>query len=213
MGRKSLDLIGKKFGRLTVVEFEGMNQRGKSTWRCQCECGNTCAIEGVKLTSGHTKSCGCYNKDSTKERFSTHGMTNTRLYNIWKGMLRRCNLTTEKGYKHYGGRGIRVCEEWYEFEKFRDWAMSHGYSDSLTIDRIDNNGNYTPDNCRWADVRTQLRNTSRNRFITFRGETHCMKDWADILGVNYRTLKQRINVYGWSVERAFTAPIGNNGRK
>lgn len=213
MGRKLLDLTGEKFGRLTVVEHVGMNQRGKATWECRCECGNICTIEGVKLTSGHTKSCGCYNRDAAKERFLTHGMSKTRLYNIWRVMIKRCTYENAINYANYGARGIRVCDEWQGFEGFKKWALAHGYADNLTIDRIDNNGDYTPDNCRWVDMTTQLRNTSRNRLIMFRGETHCMKDWAEILGMNYRTLKQRINVYGWSVERAFTTPISNNGRK
>lgn len=213
MGRKTLDLVGKRFGRLTVVEYDSCNQHGKSMWNCRCECGNTCLVRGTRLTSGHTKSCGCYSQDITKVRATTHGLSNTRLYNIWRVMRKRCDYENGANYKHYGAKGIRVCAEWYNFENFRDWAITNGYEDGLTIDRIDNNGNYTPENCRWVDMKAQSRNTSRNKLITFRGETHCMQDWADILGINYRTIQQRINVYGWSAERALTTPIGNNGRK
>ena len=213
MGRKILDLAGKKYGRLMVLEYDGQNHRGKSMWKCLCDCGGTIIVTGAHLTSGHTQSCGCYGAEILKDRVTTHGMTKTRLYNIWQGMLKRCYYKGATSYRHYGDKGIVVCEKWHDFETFRDWAITHGYSDDLTIDRIDNSGDYSPENCRWVDINTQLRNTSRNHFIEFNGETHCMKDWASILGINYRTLQQRVNVYGWSVERAFTTPIGNNGRK
>ena len=213
MGRKPLDLVGKIFGRLTVITYDSCDQHGKSMWRCRCECGNTCVVRGTRLTSGHTKSCGCYNRDTAKTRAMTHGLSSTRLYNIWRVMRKRCDYEDATSYKNYGAKGIRVCDEWHSFENFRDWAMTNGYEECLTIDRIDSNGDYTPKNCRWVDMKAQSRNTSRNKVITFRGETHCMADWADILGINYRTIQQRINVYGWSTERALTAPISNNGRK
>lgn len=213
MGRKILDLVGKKYGRLTVLEYGELDNRGKSIWKCRCECGSIGVFRGTHLISGHTTSCGCYNTDKIKERVTTHGMSKTRLYNVWKGMLKRCYYDNATGYEHYGEKGIRVCDEWFEFEKFREWANTNGYADDLTIDRIDNDKNYTPDNCRWVDMGAQLRNTSRNRFITFRNETHCMKEWAEKLGMNYSTLRQRLGVYGWSVERALTTPIGNNGGK
>ncbi len=213
MGRKSLDLVGKKYGRLTVIGYVSKNQHGKTVWKCQCDCGNTAVIVGTHLTSGHTQSCGCYNADSSRVRVTTHGMSQTRLYNIWRGMLKRCEYEKATNYKNYGAKGITVCEAWHDFEIFREWAMSHGYLDSLTLDRVDNGGNYCPQNCRWVDMREQLRNTTRNKSITYRGETRCLQEWADILGLPYRTLQQRINTYGWSVEKAFTTPIGNNGRK
>ena len=213
MGRTILDLVGKKYGRLVVIEYAYRNPRGKSMWKCKCDCGNTKVVLGTHLTSGHTTSCGCYNEEVIKGRNTTHGMSNTRLYNIWRVMLKRCNYENATNYEHYGAKGIRVCKEWYDFETFRKWAMSHNYSDKLTIDRVDNNGDYSPENCRWVDMKTQLRNTTRNKLITFRGETHCMKDWSDILGINYRTLQQRINTYGWSIEKAITTPISHRGVK
>ena len=211
MGRKCSNLVGKKYGRLTVIEFDSQNHRGKSMWKCQCECGNTRVVLGTRLTGGHTKSCGCYNVAAVKDRVTIHGMSNTRLYNIWQGMLKRCNYKKATSYKHYGAKGIKVCEEWQNFESFRDWAVSHGYSDNLTLDRIDNGGNYNPENSRWVDIKTQERNTSRNHFITFRGETHCMAEWSEKLGINYRTLQHRICTYGWSIERALTTPVCNRG--
>lgn len=211
MGRKIPDLVGKKYGRLTVVEYHGLNKRGKSMWKCLCECGNTSVVLGNRLTNGHTKSCGCYSVELTKDRFTTHGMSNTRLYKIWQGMLKRCNNEKSAMYKHYGKRGIKVCDEWCGFEKFRDWAIHNGYSESLTLDRIDNDGGYSPDNCRWVDMKTQERNTSRNRYITFRGETLCLMEWAEKLNINYRTLQDRICVRGWSIERAFLTPVTKGG--
>lgn len=211
MGRKILDLVGKQYGRLTVLEYSCRNTRGKSMWKCQCECGNTCEVLGTRLRSGHTKSCGCYNHEITKEKSTTHGMSNSRLYNIWKVMLKRCNYKNGTNYRNYGAKGIRVCEEWYSFEKFRDWAIDNGYSDELTIDRINNGGNYTPENCRWVDMKTQARNTSRNLLLTFRGETHCLMEWAEIVGINYRTLQGRILRYGWSIDRALSTPIDVRG--
>ena len=207
MGRKILDLIGKKYGRLNVVEYAGKNHRGKSMWECQCDCGNSRMVLGSRLTSGHTTSCGCYVAELTKERFTTHGMSKTRLFTIWQGVLKRCNNEVSKGYKYYGAKGIRICKEWHKFEPFRDWAINNGYSESLTLDRIDNDGNYCPDNCRWVDMRIQERNTSRNKYITFRGETRCLMEWAEKLNMNYRTLQYRICTSGWSIERAFSTPV------
>jgi hypothetical protein len=126
-------------------------------------------------------------------------------------MLKRCNYTSATNYKHYGAKGVGVCGEWRDFVRFRDWAMAYGYSDDLTIDRIDTNGDYTPENCRWVDMKTQERNTSRNKFITFGGETHCLAEWAEIFGINYRTLQGRIFRYGWSIERALTTSTGDRG--
>lgn len=211
MGRKISDLIGKKYGRLTVIEYHGLNNRGKSMWKCRCECGNTSVVLGNRLTSGHTKSCGCYSVELTKDRFTTHGMSNTRLYQIWQGMLKRCNNEKSPIYKHYGERGIRVCDEWRGFEEFCNWAIHNGYSETLTLDRIDNNGNYSPNNCRWVDMKTQERNTSRNRYLTFRGETRCLMEWAEKLNINYRTLQDRICVRKWSIERAFLTPVVKGG--
>lgn len=213
MGRKILDLVGEKYGRLMVLEYAHRNPRGKSMWKCRCDCGNTKVVLGTHLTSGHTTSCGCYNEDIIKSRVATHGMSKTRLYNIWRVMRKRCGYENATNYENYGAKGIRVCDEWHDYSKFRDWAMSHGYSDNLTIDRVDNNKGYTPENCRWVDMKTQARNNSRNKLIMFRGETHCMMDWAEILGINYRTLQQRLTTYGWSIEKAFTTPIHHRGNE
>ena len=136
-----------------------------------------------------------------------HGLKKTRLYGIWLQIKNRCFNSNTGRYKDYGGRGITMCEEWRNnFQTFYDWSMSHGYSDELTIDRIDNNGNYEPSNCRWVTVKIQNRNARSNHLITYKGETHCITDWADITGLSRACICNRIK-YGWSVERTLETPI------
>lgn len=143
-----------------------------------------------------------------------HGLKKTRLYRIWLQMKNRCNNPNTARFKDYGARGIKVCEEWKgDFKAFYDWSMSHGYSDELTIDRIDNNGNYEPSNCRWATPLVQGNNSRHNHNITYKGETHSLSDWARILGVSFHFLSNRINQYGWTVEKAFETPKSKKGRK
>ena len=141
-----------------------------------------------------------------------HGMKDPRLYKKWCSMKSRCNYPSSKCYPRYGGKGIKICDEWENsFESFYKWAMETGYKDGLTIDRIDNSKGYSPDNCRWATHAEQCRNYSRNRFITYQGRTQCMSDWADEYGINRCTLAQRIKL-GWSLERAFQKQDGRSTR-
>ena len=205
---KFIDLTGKKFGRLTVIERA--KNKGKSTmWLCKCDCGNETIVNGSSLKKDLTKSCGCLNIELLRKRQITHGKTNTRLYDIWAGVKGRCLNPNMKAYELYGGRGITLCEEWQEFQPFYDWAMANGYSDKLSIDRINVNGNYEPSNCRWTDVETQQNNTTRNNFVTYNNETHTTSEWARILGINYHTLQTRLHRNGWSVEKSFTEPVKN----
>lgn len=142
----------------------------------------------------------------------THGMSRTRLYRCYRDMLSRCKGTAKCSKANYRDRGIIVCEEWRNsFEAFRDWALSHGYRDDLTIDRIDNDGNYEPSNCRWITKADQNLNTRQNHFITYRGETHTVKEWALILGIKPSTLRSRLNTYGWTVDEAFNIRILRGG--
>lgn len=152
------DLTGKRYGRLTVMKRSAV-KKGHTIWSCVCDCGNLIEAEAYNLTTGHTQSCGCLQKERASESNSTHRMRNTRLYRIWSSMHTRCYRPSYHAFADYGGRGIAICDEWlHSFENFRDWALSHGYSDDLSIDRIDVDGNYEPGNCRWATWSEQNRN-------------------------------------------------------
>ena len=205
-----IDLMGQKFTRLTVIKEAGRDKDKRVIWLCKCDCGNYHKALGKYLRNGNTTSCGCRRLEILKgqtEATTTHHMTNTRIYRIWNKMKHRCNNENDTDYKNYGGRGISVCEEWNDFMPFYEWAMSHGYSDELTIDRIDNNGNYEPSNCRWANHKTQGNNTRRNHYVTYKGETKSTMEWSEEIGINYRTLLQRLNGYHWPVEKAFETPV------
>ena len=205
---KFIDLSGKQFGRLLVIkryEEEYISPKGYKNinWLCQCECGNTVIVRGCNLKSGASTSCGCLRKEHPNR--TTHGGTGTRLYNIWTGMIRRCTNIHDRYYERYGGRGIKVCDEWRNsFEIFREWAYNNGYLPNLSIDRIDNDGDYNPENCRWTDMQTQQNNKSNNHYITFNGKTMTMSQWAREVHIGYQKLKDRLIKCGWTVQKALT---------
>lgn len=153
------DITGEKFNRLTAIECVGTNKQREKMWKCQCECGNFSVVRYSALKYGLTKSCGCLQRERASEANTKHGMHQTRIYKIWEDMHNRCYCQSYHAYKHYGGRGIVICEEWlHDFQAFYDWAMANGYRDDLSIDRIDVNGNYSPTNCRWATQKQQIKN-------------------------------------------------------
>lgn len=200
------DITGEKFGRLTVIEKTRV--KGRLSWICQCECGNTIIASLTSLQTGNTKSCGCLRKEVTGKLNKKHGMRRTRLYNIYQKMLIRCRNSNDPKYPIYGGRGIKVCDEWKNnFENFYLWAFENGYSDELTIDRIDVNGDYEPSNCRWVDNKTQANNKRNNRLLVYRGKSHTLAEWADITGIGQANLNNRLNKLNWSVEEALSIPV------
>lgn len=184
---KLQDLTGQRFGMLTVIE-RAENKSGRTAWKCQCDCGKTSNVLAVNLVRGYTKSCGC---NVYKDRNKKHGMSKTRVYKIWKSIHFRCNNPNSNSYKNYGGRGITVCKEWDTFEEFYKWALNNGYSDELTIDRINNDKGYSPDNCRWADLHTQARNRRNTIYLEHDGVTKPLADWCDLLNMPYKTIFAR----------------------
>jgi len=205
------DITGQKFGRLMVIRHVGRDKNNYALWECKCDCGNVIVTTGHNLRGGNTKSCGCSSRDRIREWNYTvkrkHGGRDTKLFHIWSGMKTRCYNPHAINYKDYGAKGVTICDEWLtDFAKFRDWAMSNGYSHELTIDRIDYNGNYEPNNCRWCTTKEQNRNRRSNKMITYKGETHCIADWADIIGMKYSILQRRLNNPHYTLERAFTEP-------
>lgn len=199
---KKLDLTGQRFGRWTVIKENGRAKDKKILWHCVCDCGSEKDVPGSCLVNGDSKSCGCYNIEKIIERSTKHGKTNTKLYNVWKSMKQRCNDKNCNAYLYYGGRGIKVCDEWNEsFEAFYEWSIKNGYKEGLSIDRIDVNGNYCPKNCKWSTWEEQANNKRGNRVVSYNGENYTIAELSRISGIKYRTIIDRLN-RGWTVENA-----------
>lgn len=201
------EMTGLRFGSLGVIARADNTPKGQAVWRCLCDCGRVVTAKGYELRNGTKKSCGCYKVACLNEYNTKHGATGTRLHRIWCNIKDRCYRENHKRYADYGGRGITVCEEWREsFLAFKEWALSNGYSDAKTIDRKDNDGPYSPVNCRWATRKEQNNNTRKNRLVTYNGETHTISEWADRQGLTYNALLLRLK-RGWPVSKALTTPM------
>lgn len=209
---KIIDIIGIKYHFLTVIR-RVRRIPNRTEWLCKCDCGNEKIIDGVHLKSGHSKSCGCYQKKIASTANSRHGFTRYNKipteYRIWSNMKKRCTSNKHKYFYNYGGRGIKICERWSKFENFLN-DMGERPSKDHSIDRIDNDGNYEPNNCRWSTRKEQARNRRNNINISYKGRTKILLDWCTELNMNYRLVKDRIK-NGWSIKDAFEAPISALG--
>lgn len=205
-------LVGKKFGRLTVVAEAGRELRQNSgrlspqvQWRCLCDCGNELICITGRLTNGNTKSCGCLKNELIGNRSRTHGRCRSPEYNSWCAMKDRCNNQNNQDYEQYGGRGIKICQRWDEsFEAFLQ-DMGLRQKGKNTVERLDANGDYEPSNCRWASQKEQTRNKRNSRRLTFNDETLALGEWAERIGVHYSVLQSRLD-RGWPLEAALTTP-------
>jgi len=202
------DIVGKKFGRLTAIMFSHSLKK-YAYWKFLCECGNIKVIRGTHVTSGLTLSCGCFRNEQTSKALTTHGhytgRSQTSEICAWKNLKERCLNKKDKGYENYGGRGIKICDRWMKFENFYA-DMGDRPSDKHSIDRINNDGNYEPSNCKWSTRTEQNSNTRRNRYYTYGGETLTIMQWGRKLGFNPGMLKSRIK-RGASFKDAITRPL------
>lgn len=205
MQGKFSDLTGERFGLLVVMKRTA-NRKRAVMWECQCDCGNITNVDTGSLKNGHTRSCGCARADSCRQIATKHNGSNSPLYVIWVDMKRRCSDNRDPCYKNYGQRGISVCKEWLEsFACFREWAENNGYQTKLTLERIDNNRGYCPENCKWATVKEQSNNRRNNINITFNGQTKTLKQWSESIGLSYDTLWQRWKA-GWDIPNLLLTP-------
>ena len=209
MPRQYTDLTGRRFVRWAVIHFLRTNGFQRF-WLCRCDCGTEKEIPTGNLTGRVTTSCGCLKREMTSRRNRTHGLSGTREHRIWKAMNARCSQPNNPAYKNHALRGIKVCDQWRGKDGFARFLADMGPcpSPKHSIDRFpDTNGNYEPGNCRWATTVQQSRNMRTNRYLTFRGETLILTDWARKLGTSHGTIEHRIDVLGWSVEQALTTPL------
>jgi hypothetical protein len=201
-----IDLTGKRFGRLTVLHLHEVSRSRGARWQCKCDCGNTALVYRKELRNGDTQSCGCLHKEQLQERNTIHGLCGTPEHDVWLNMITRCTQPSAQNFRFYGGRGIKVCARWRN--DFRSFLADMGPRPSPNhwIDRIDSDGDYSPENCRWSTRTEQFRNRRSNRLIEYANETKTMVEWAEAFGLNPMTLQWRLD-HGWSVHDALTTPV------
>lgn len=204
---------GERYGQLTIIGPADTppNRRGQF-WLCRCDCGEVLSAHGVEIRNGVKTSCKKCGRKRTSESSKKHGMTDTRLYKEWANIKSRCNGPGDQK-KQYHARGITYCKEWERFEPFMEWALANGYRDDLTIDRIDVNGNYCPENCRWITHAEQCGNTRRNVMVTYNGKQMCFAAAVREAGINIGTARHRYFHLGWSFEKTVETPVGKHEKR
>lgn len=207
---KFIDLTGKRYNHLFVIEKDNTKDNGNTYWKCKCDCGNFTSVSGKNLKANAVKSCGCLRKTAPNK---THGLSNTREYRKWVNIKKRCYDPSYAAYKNYGGRGIKMCDQWHNsFEAFYKWIKEHRTSDDQSIDRIDNNGDYSPDNCRMTDAKVQANNRRMCHYYSHDGKTQTLMQWCEELGLDYKRTHNRIFKLGWDFEKAISVPVDINKR-
>lgn len=203
----SVNLMNQRFGRLVVVKQAGENKWNQYLWLCQCDCGNKKIVSGYSLKNGDTQSCKCLQKEGVIRRNTKHNYARrknkSKTYIIWTSMIQRCVNQNSRDYNCYGGRGIKVCQRWMNFENFLE-DVGEPPTENHSLDRINNNKGYCKENCRWATQKEQARNKNNNNLQTYNGKTQCLSAWAEEYEINYQLLWKRVCVYRWSVEKALT---------
>lgn len=209
---KYRDLSQTRVGRLLILRVAYLKNfpncgRKHEMWECLCDCGKKVIVDKGSLTRGTTVSCGCYHREMTIKQMTTHGHSDSKLHNVWLSMRNRCTRTKDSHYKYYGGKGIAVCDEWHDFSVFYNWAISNGWREGLTIDRIDNSKGYNPENCRIADIITQANNKTNNAKFLFQGKMMTAREISEITHINSILISERIR-HGWTIENAARIPPG-----
>lgn len=207
------NLSGRRYGKLVAVKPTSKRKGTLVVWECKCDCGATAYVPSAYLTSGNTKSCGCYKSECSKARLKTHGDTKTRLWIEWVNMKQRCLNPKSSSYERYGAKGVSVCEEWKNsYTAFKSWTMSNGYADDLTIDRIDGTKGYSPENCRWVTKTQQANNRKTNKIVTYGDFTGTLSELCKKLSLSYPLVSERLR-FGWSVEEAIELPPNSSVKK
>lgn len=206
LSKKIKDIRGLKFGMLSVTGFAGINAKNnEATWSVICDCGTVAIKDGSALRSGGVKSCGCAKDRMIGAANTKHGDSHKGLYIVWAGMIERCSREKHVAWKDYGGRGIKVCERWHDYQLFKE-DMGDGYAKGLQIDRIEVNGNYEPSNCKWSTPKEQSNNRRNNRRVQFDGLNLTISEWSDKTGFSHAVICKRLKM-GWPIEKVLTHPL------